>query len=561
MRKITAQYPASTNSASGSPPAPRRIIRLYPSSKARQSGPVQTNPQSQIASSNVTTYKTRWYGTASDSDSSTTSETHLSNMENNGGWPSIASVLETPERKRLRLIAKCRRGAVGRLISEECCGGFNDSLLSCDSAGASLMDETSAYFGSPTSMSDQNMDAVFSPPCLKTPRAVTSRSRNPNVHLSASPMRSFYFRPSPLGQRPTSTTPDRRAFSGRVPTGRVNRVLELPLLPGTGNSIGNISYGFHDDRAVSQDGHMENHFKTGGRRSDESGYASISTTFGEGDQSRRVSDGSTGAQHNYSGAMQTSTCSTFPSVETPSKGLGRNSQDSLHIFDDFPMSSMERFASSMAENTGVRHSPLKDTTNLPHYPFAQSNEFIPEQASGPLEASVFDELNPFLSSFFFMKPQQSLSTKSSPKTQNALANVIKPAANIQGAVIIENKTTRFRKAKPAELQVLQKSNSAVANFVLDDEENCGSSISIRSSESQLATMAEEKWRYVVGETADQQFVTNCARSFARRYSQSRWMDFNSAAKPFGYSLSAGLGQDLSVINSSDEYVTYVYKID
>ncbi|KAI1704114.1 hypothetical protein DdX_14478 [Ditylenchus destructor] len=553
MRKITAQYPASTNSSADSPPAaPRRIIRLYPSSKARQSGPVQANPQSQ-----TNTYKTRWYGTASDSDSSTTSETHMSNMENNGGWPSIASVLETPERKRLRLIAKCRRGAVGRLISEECCGGFNDSLLSCDSAGASLLDESSAYFGSPTSMSDPNMDAVFSPPCLKTPRAVNSRNRNPNVHLSASPMRSFYFRPSPLGQRPSSTTPDRRAFSGRLPTGRVNRVLELPLLPGTGNTIGNNSYGFHDDRAVSQDGHMKNCFKTGGRRSDESGYASISTTFGEGDQSRRASDGSTGAQHNSSGAMQTSTCSTFPSVETPSKGLGRNSQDSLHIFDDFPMSSMERFASSMAENTGTRHSPLKDTTNLQHYSFAQHNEFIPEQASGPLEASVFDELNPFLSSFFFMKPQQSLSTKSPSKAQNALETVIEPRANIQSAVITENKVTRFRKAKPIE----QNSNSTVANFVLDDEENCTSSVSIRSSESQLAAIAEEKWRYIVGETADQQFVTNCARSFARQYSQNRWMDSNSAARTFGYSLSAGLGQDLSVINSSDQYVTYVYKID
>uniref|UniRef100_A0A915E4X8 Uncharacterized protein n=1 Tax=Ditylenchus dipsaci TaxID=166011 RepID=A0A915E4X8_9BILA len=270
-------------------------------------------------------------------------------MDCSGGWPSTLSVLETPERRRLR-----------RLRTNNTHNPVIQSLI--DEEGNSLLLENTSFMSSPPMR--PNMEHVFSPPTLKTPKAVPQRLKN--VHISCSPMRSFYCRQSPT-QKPRLSS-NSGSSSGRVPLGRVNRVLKLPL-PQVAAIDADLQHQLQQENLVSSSSSSVEWPR------EESGYASSSFNTSSRLEDLLSFDHSNGSH-----------------VETPSKGLGMDSETSLSEFGGMCSLDMIHHSSS---------TPLKHSSNLL---LSLNDGFIPEQASGPLEASVLDGINPLLDNFFLLPP-------------------------------------------------------------------------------------------------------------------------------------------------------------
>uniref|UniRef100_A0A914EFU8 Uncharacterized protein n=1 Tax=Acrobeloides nanus TaxID=290746 RepID=A0A914EFU8_9BILA len=256
-------------------------------------------------------------------------------------WPSTASVLETPERRKWK--------------------DSNGGRLSVDSGL-----EISDLFHSPPFQADaqQVTKNESESPILKTPSTTFRNNYSTcNVHISASPMRSFHVKgsmDSPIRRLPLSSTPLKLSnpekaigirFSGEelamtstpkplamIQAKATNRFLELP--PSRNDFI---------MPEISR------------RSSLSSSNSSIEVARGAGRDSML----------NISNDID-----MMVMIETPSKSLRNNPEDSSNFLNDL--------------SPIPRASPLKGRLSV--VPLADG--FIPEQPSGILEASMFDILDP-----------------------------------------------------------------------------------------------------------------------------------------------------------------------
>nr|CAD2127095.1 unnamed protein product [Meloidogyne enterolobii] len=279
-----------------------------------------------------------------------------------GGWPSAVSVLETPDRRRVRssLRSNNKNSSRTHSIPEVSFPSSISTHLSFASTSSVIANDNSP----PTCRLSTNS---FCSPPLRTPR----QSLTASIHLSGSPLRSFFIKEK-RQQSPSCSSSISSTTSCSNSRDQVLRPLNLQ------NYIG---VRFSGDRPAEQ---TQNQQKSSNlhQEKDIKNVDKNKTTKDDKQQSRRVSkdSGFSDTQLSDDQNSRLSLLSKSSLIETPSKGLASVQP----LYHSTPILN-ERSSSSLL---------LFDTENSNYNPSTSSGFHSPlqEQNYGPLETSIVDDI-------------------------------------------------------------------------------------------------------------------------------------------------------------------------